>query len=145
MGYHLAKPPCPSTFLMITQIKDLDDLLTYWPSALEDDPDVKEALPTILRCMSTGIVGAVFFNDRFSGLLVAEKQDSIACVQMLPKTFGRECVAYIKEWAFENGLNELRIISPAVNGSQFRFFEKTLGFRRKAVIFSMSLWPKQTS
>lgn len=143
MGYSLTTNL--SSLTKILPITDLETLLALWPEALADDEGVKECLPVVLRCLSDGMVAAVYTDNKFAGLIVTEEGDGIGLIHILPKTVGRECLNAVKAWAFEQGLNELRIIAKAINGSSFRFFEKTLGFRRNAVIFTMNLWQTQKS
>lgn len=115
------------------------------------EKDAHPLLALVLACLNNGLVAIVKQDGVYQGLILAEKRETSVMIHALPKGvdlteanspkgFGRLCVDYVKDWSIEEGFTELQIVCQAVNGSSFRFFEKTLGFRRKAIIFSKHLW-----
>jgi hypothetical protein len=145
MGFLMTDQQQQYTSLTAKPVTSLDELLAVWPMIVEDDPEMGSCVPLLMRCVADGLLLVMFFGGRFVGITAIEMTEGPAVVHILPKEYGRQAIRIVKEWAFELGINELQITSSAVTGSQFRFFEKTLGFRRKAIIFTMQLWQTQKS
>lgn len=131
--YHPDKPPKFETAILTTTEQGLFGLCREWGVGAE-------GFNILLRCMKRGVVFTHYVDDVFSGLSALEITGLYtAYLHMLPKTYGREFLESVKKWARGTDLKELQVSSTNMNGSGFRYFEKTLGFHRSAVIFTLTL------
>jgi GNAT superfamily N-acetyltransferase len=130
------------------QVKDLPQLLKVWPRLLKLEasaniqPEI--LLQLHLRCFQQGAIFLIRADNGIVGsALVEGRGHGIAILHSIPrdegKGFGRAAVEAVKQWARENDFNDLQVSTTKLAGSSFRYFEKSLGFRRKSVTFSISL------
>lgn len=138
---------CFQVLMKTEEITSTDKLLKVWPRLLklvrlelpEIDPGV--LLGHYLHCMSNGAVFVVHGYSGIVGTAHVEKMGNVGVIHGLPKNeshgYACFCLMSIKEWAKVHDVDELQITSSKMNGSNFRYFEKSLNFHRKSVTFSM--------
>ncbi len=127
--------------LEICEVSDFARFTDLWPRILEQvdkNTKISDLLGVLLGCMGSGLLLSVELEGNLIGFCaVGIAEDDTAVVQSLPcGEPGAICMEAVHKWARACGVKELRLLSHKLNGSNFRYIEKTLGFRRKAMIFS---------
>ena len=133
----------------LTQITDCFDIVKYWPrlitlSKAEKTPIEPDTyLQTLLACMKNGVVFAVRVDGSLAGVCCAEGTDGILALRIIPCDKGtgvaKDCITALKTWGSANFYSTLQASTTRFSGSSFRYFEKTLGFRRYSVTFTQKI------
>jgi len=134
----------------VTQVTEVNELIKYWPRLLslvkKETPlvNAESYLQTLLTCLSNGAVFVVRGDRGLSGICCVEQQTAtILSLRSIPNDKGtgiaRECIAAIKDWGNDCGYDTLEVSTERLSGSSFRYFEKSLGFHRKFVTFTLPL------
>ena len=136
--------------IKVIQITDLNDLLKYWPKLLalvkKESPQVvaEHFLQLLLTCYDNGAVFVVRNFGQFCGMCCVQAQpDYTLVLRGIPNDKGtgaaKACIEAVKSWGQEHEYETLEVSSERLNGSAFRYFEKSLGFRRKFVTFVLPI------
>ena len=134
----------------IEQVKHVDELIKKWRrlEALAGDNvkfDSETLLQLFLTCLKRGAVFLVYSDKGLCGSACVEWRGNgnLLVLHSLPTDqgngFGKHCLESIKSWAKDQGADRIEVTSNKLSGSNFRYFEKTLGFRRQSVNFAMKL------
>ena len=126
------------------QVTTVEELISFWPFFQRVSPtDNNEMLlHRMLSALDGGLLLAVYTGGQMTAYCSVSRSDSYALIQSLPSdgaNLGFLVLGYIKTWAKENGVKEIQVVSDRLNGSNYRYFEHTLGFHRKSVIFSLEV------
>jgi hypothetical protein len=132
----------------VTQITSLNELIKLWPrliklAKLENcSVDSEFLLQLFLRCFNDGGVFVVRGDSGLAGsCLVEHSHNSTLVLHSIPNDKGtgiaKACLAAVKKWAREEDYGTLLATTSKLSGSSYRYFEKTLGFRRQTVTFKM--------
>jgi hypothetical protein len=133
--------------ITIEQVKDVNEIISKWRRlAMLTDNDLvnnlEEVLQMYLHCLTNGAVFFVYGASGLMGTCCLECWPEFVNLLSLPKDNGvgmaKKCIDVVKTWAKENGYSEVRVMSTKLNGSSFRYFEKSLGFRRHAITFKLN-------
>lgn len=133
----------------INQIGSVEMVLKMWPRlwtlAKEDAPKLtpETLLQCFLTCLDRGAVFVVKGDKGLIGSCCVECFDETVVLRSLPadrgEALGRQCIAMVKKWAADRNFKRIKVTSPKLCGSTYRYFEKSLGFRRNSVTFQMEL------
>lgn len=134
---------------MIETVKDVDRLVELWPRLMDyvqsdrAETDVNWLLALCCRCIENGVVYVIEVDSIVKGLCCAEVVNGGATVHVLPtdsgKGLGKLCVARLRTWAARKSIPRLYATTTRLSGSSFRYFEKSLGFRRNAITFTLEV------
>ncbi len=129
---------------MICRVENVPQLVALWKDVedcIEKGEDLKALLGRLLCCIHGGILLVVLSEARVCGFCAASVNDDMtATLQCLPRgPSSHDCIRIVKDWAKVNGIKEVLLISNRLNGSNFRYVEDTLGFHRKAMLFSLPI------
>ena len=136
--------------IKIKQVEEVEELLKVWRRLWEvtkrEAPRTtpEHFLQLVLTCYTTGAVFLVWESGSLRGLCCLEESlPSTLILRVIPNDKGtgvaRECIKHIREWGRNLGYKLLEVSSENLNGSSFRYFEKTLGFRRRYVTFTSEI------
>jgi GNAT superfamily N-acetyltransferase len=116
-----------------------------WRHLYDLKDDANEALLLIaMQALARGVVVFVVTGGKTVAACVATG-DKMGVIRLhtLPKScgedYGKKCLAVVKEWADKKGYHEIRVATENWSGASFRYFEKTLGMRRRFAEFSLIL------
>lgn len=133
----------------VSLVEDVDEFVKLWPRlaklALEPCPHLEpeDVLRTFLRCFEEGAVFTVRNEHGLVGSCCVRLQESSAILLSLPEDNGaglaKSCLEAVKTWADANNCCDVRVTTTRLSGSSYRYFEKSLGFRRRAVTFTMEI------
>ena len=136
--------------IKVTQIEKVGEFIKYWQRLaavmLKESPlSGKEQLLEILCvCYHLGALFAVRNDSGLCGVCAVEPNDNFSSLilRCIPNDKGtgvaKACIDAVKEWGHQNNYAQLEVTSDNFNGSSFRYFEKSLGFRRKFITFVLS-------
>ncbi len=122
----------------VTELTRVFDLLVHSAK----DCNRSELLGTLLGCLTRGILLTVYEDESdFRGFCAVEMLDEKSAVihSMPTSPYSIHCMTAIKLWAKHVGIKQLEICTHRLNGSNFRYLEKTLGFRRQSMIFTQKV------
>jgi len=136
--------------IRVAQVDSVEEIISYFPRLValvkNDQAGVRaeDLLQLFLTCLRSGGVFVARDDHGLCGsCLVEMTSEEVAVLRLLPRETSqgvtKMCLTKIREWGQKNGICELRVCAFKMNGSTFRYFEKTLGFYRQSVIFSMNL------
>ncbi len=135
--------PDNSSGLLIYRVRDLDQFVDLWPKMVAgaNDHDKQTLAEVLLHCAMEGLLLCVSLNNDLVGFCAAsESGKGLATVHCLPTgPSAHLCIRFVRKWAREQGVERLILITHRLNGSNFRYIEKSLGFRRDAMIFTQPL------
>jgi hypothetical protein len=129
----------------IQQIDDVNEVIAKWPrlTVLEPTANPELMLQIFLRCLEHGAVFFVYGDHGLMGACCVENCGEFVNLLSLPRDNGvgmaKDCLEKVYEYAKGEGVDEIRVTSTNLCGSSFRYFEKSLGFRRQAVVFKRML------
>jgi hypothetical protein len=134
----------------VSQIETIAELLKLWPRlsriAQEESKglDVTLFLQRLLHCFSAGAVFVVRGDAGLMGsCMVGHGPGSTLILHGIPNDKGtgiaKACLAAVKVWAKANEYDTIQATTRKLSGSSYRYFEKTLGFRRNSVTFKLIL------
>jgi len=99
----------------------------------------EQLLQTYLTCLENGAVFVVKGDRGLIGSCCVEQVGHCAVLRSLPKDngigLGKFCLEEVQKWARHNDLDIIQVSTENWNGSSFKYFEKSLGFRRHTVVF----------
>lgn len=128
----------------VQQIDDVNEVIAKWPRLLtlmqsEATVQSETLLQMFLRCLTHGAVFFAYGDHGLMGACCVEDCGDHANLLSLPRDNGvgmaTDCLARVDAWAVAHNMDEVRVTSTNLCGSSFRYFEKSLGFRRHAVTF----------
>jgi GNAT superfamily N-acetyltransferase len=131
----------------IEQIWDVNEIIAKWHRlwVLADTDEVGDSesvLQMYLHCLTNGAVFLVYGDKGLMGTCCLERCPKYVNLLSLPRDNGagmaKMCIETAKQWAKEEGYDEIRVVSTKLNGSSFRYFEKSLGFHRHSVTFKVN-------
>lgn len=128
--------------LEICKISSVDELTRVWNdlAATASGCNKQDLLGALLGCISDGIVCVVSTEDSMVGFCCASPLNGQVLIQALPSgAAGQVCLGCIMAWAKSKGFTELSLMTDRLNGCNFRYLEKSLGFRRKSMLFTMTI------
>ena len=116
--------------------------MAFWPFLVRLCPGI--SLEAALRAFQTGVVYVLYLHaDKLGGFCTVERHGQEARITSLPSDngcgLGKACLTHVIEWAKKHGVQELVASTNNLNGSSFRYFEKSLGFKRKEMIFALQV------
>lgn len=134
----------------VIQLTSLQELVKLWPRLLKlaqtdcVGVDPTHFLQLALRCLQSGAVFIVRGDSGVMGsCLVEHGSDFILVLHSIPNDKGtgiaKACLAAVKLWAKQNLYEQIQVSTSKLSGSSYRYFEKTLGFRRNTVTFKLKL------
>jgi GNAT superfamily N-acetyltransferase len=133
----------------VSLLEDVDEFVKLWPRlaklALAPCPHLEadDVLCTFLKCFDQGAVFVVRNEHGLVGSCCVRLQDESAILLSLPEDNGlglaKSCLEAVREWADAQHCYDLRVTTTRLSGSSYRYFEKSLGFRRRAVTFAMEI------
>ena len=128
---------------LICRIRELSQLMDAWPDMLRsaEPQDREELLGVVIHCMVSGLLLNVSLEKECLGFCaVSLSSESVAIVHSLPAgPTSNLCLKIVHDWGRKKGVKTLTLISHRLNGCNFRHIEKSLGFRREAMIFTQPI------
>ena len=133
----------------IERVKDVNELLSKWKrlSALSEEQDKETLLQLFLTCLKRGAIFLAYGDKGLMGSACVEwcGNGNTLRLHSLPSDqsvgFGKLCLEKIKAWAVEQGADHIEVTSNRLSGCTYRYFEKSLGFRRSSISFVLKLQP----
>ena len=134
------QPQTDSSTLRIYSIGSFDNLSKIWGQLVqsaEPKTDLSKLLGMLLGCIGNGVVLIAEQDGEVFGFSAVERMDDDNCViHTLPVApAALPCLKVIRLWAVDQGISHIKLVSQRLNGSNFRYIEKSLGFRREAMVF----------
>ena len=127
----------------ILKIESVERLLAIWPSIVKEHQDPDAFLTLVLAAIGKGVVFVALMDSLPKGVCCVTVEKAVAIVHCLPadqgKGLGKEVLKTVRMWAQSCHLHHIEISTDRLNGSSFRYFEKTLGFRRSKMTFEMKV------
>lgn len=133
----------------VKRVEDVDELIKLWPRLLvlakkeASTLSTDQLLQLFLVCLRDGAVFVVRANTGLCGFACVERTGSVAVLHCIPaddgQGLGKACLGAIRTWASNEQLDGIKATTTKLCGSSFRYFEKSLGFRRNSVTFLMTL------
>jgi hypothetical protein len=130
--------------LTICKIRNVDELTHVWDDLLSTVPpntDKQEFLGRLLGCINDGIIFLAYDEEKLIGFACAcpSNSDTAILLSLPGGNVGIACLGAVMGWARSNNFNRINLSTTHLNGSNFRYLEKTLGFRRSSMTFTMTL------
>lgn len=134
----------------VTQLNTLAEFEHLWPRlakltrADNHSIDIEQLLRLFFHCLTAGAVFVVRGDAGLLGsCLVEYGPGDILVLHSIPNDKGtgiaKTCLAAVRGWAKDRGVREIQVTSTKLSGSSFRYFEKSLGFKRRAVTFALAV------
>ena len=133
----------------ITSVKSVDELIKIWPRlvklAKQELPDVEpdNLLQLFLACLQRGVVVLARTDKGLVGFACLEIKDGFGQLYCIPADegvgLGKSCKEFLVAWAKEQNLDGIKATTNRLCGASFRYFEKSLGFRRNSVTFLLKV------
>jgi len=104
---------------------------------------IEKLLQVIFTCFNHGVVYIVRNDHGLCGVCCVDATNDCLVLKSIPNDKGtgvaKACMEAIRQWGKARGFESLTVSTERLNGSSFRYFEKSLGFRRKYVTFTLEL------
>lgn len=127
----------------ILRVESFKKLMALWPDVVQEHESPAEFLALLLAALRGGVIFIVMSEGEPKGVCCATAESTVAVIHCLPTGqglgFGREMIKHVRKWAQDLGLRHLEISTDKLSGSSFRYFEKTLGFRRSRMTFELEV------
>jgi GNAT superfamily N-acetyltransferase len=138
--------------IKVSQVNEVNELIKYWPRLFslvrKETPTVNSEgfLQLLLTCLTNGAIFVVKNDGGLCGVCCVEDQSNGSLtLQTIPNDRGtgvaRACLDAVKTWGVHNGFNSIEVSTERMSGSSFRYFEKSLGFHRSLITFTLPLEP----
>ena len=136
--------------IKVTKVVDVNEIIKCWPRlyslALKEVPttNADQLLQLYLTCFQNGAVFLVRNDSGLCGVCCVEHQPNYTlALRCVPNDRGtgiaKACIAAAKDWGRKTEHDTLIVSTERLSGSSFKYFEKSLGFRRKFVTFTLPI------
>jgi len=105
--------------------------------------ETEDLLQLLLRCFTKGVVVLARNERGLVGFACLEQSGDYGLLHCIPADngcgLGKDCKNFLVDWAKAHHLAGIKATTTRLCGSCFKYFEKSLGFRRNTVTFLLEV------